>query len=105
MFARVFAKGEHHLPIKMHPQCPCVKCCEPLQKLRVRLGTCKIDLSPPVILYYRSFRGDTSVVVLTVLCLGVKIFVLFAPINIFIFLHYEIKALQACMIPRHANLI
>ena len=27
------------------------KCCEPLQKLRVRLGTCKIDLSPPVILY------------------------------------------------------
>ena len=28
------------------------KCYEPLQKLRVRLGTCKIDLSPPVI--YRS---------------------------------------------------
>ena len=28
------------------------KCNEPLQKLRVRLGTCKIDLSPPVILYY-----------------------------------------------------
>ena len=28
------------------------KCYEPLQKLRVRLGTCKIDLSPPVILYY-----------------------------------------------------
>ena len=25
------------------------KCYEPLQKLRVRLGTCKIDLSPPVI--------------------------------------------------------
>ena len=25
---------------------------EPLQKLRMRLGTCKIDLSPPVILYY-----------------------------------------------------
>ena len=24
---------------------------EPLQKLRVRLDTCKIDLSPPVILY------------------------------------------------------
>ena len=23
-------------------------CCEPLQKLRMRLGTCKIDLSPPV---------------------------------------------------------
>ena len=30
------------------------KCCELLQKLRLRLGTCKIDLSPPVILYYRS---------------------------------------------------
>ena len=28
------------------------KCYEPLQKLRVRLGTCNIDLSPPVILYY-----------------------------------------------------
>ena len=27
------------------------KCYEPLQKLIVRLGTCKIDLSPPVILY------------------------------------------------------
>ena len=54
------------------------KCCEPLQILRVRIGTCKIDLSPPVILYYGSFQGDTSVVVLIVLCLGV-IFVLFAP--------------------------
>ena len=38
------------------------KCCEPLQKLRVRLGSCKTSLSPPVILYYRSFQGDTSVV-------------------------------------------
>ena len=47
------------------------KCCEPLQKLRVRLGTCKIDLSPPVILYYWSFQGDTSMVVHIVLCLGV----------------------------------
>ena len=28
------------------------KCYEPLQKLRVRLGTCITDLSPPVILYY-----------------------------------------------------
>ena len=27
------------------------KCHEPLLKLRVRLGTFKIDLSPPVILY------------------------------------------------------
>ena len=28
------------------------KCCEPLQKLRVGLGTCKTGLSPPVSLYY-----------------------------------------------------
>ena len=28
------------------------KGCEPLQKLRARLGICKFDLSPPVILYY-----------------------------------------------------
>ena len=42
------------------------KSCEPLQKLRVRLGTCKIDLSRPVILYYWSFQGDTSVGVLIV---------------------------------------
>ena len=28
------------------------KCYEQLQKLRVRLGTCKIDLSPSVILYH-----------------------------------------------------
>ena len=47
------------------------KCYEPLQKLRVRLWLCKIDLSPPVILYYLSFQGDTSVVVLFVLSLGV----------------------------------
>ena len=47
------------------------KRCEPLQKLRVRLGTCKTGLSPPVIVYYLSFQGDTSVVVLIVLCLGV----------------------------------
>ena len=47
------------------------KCCEPLQKLRVMLGTCKTVLIPPVILYYCSFQDDTSVVVLIVLCLGV----------------------------------
>ena len=28
------------------------KCCEPLQELRVRLGTCKTGLSPPVTLCY-----------------------------------------------------
>ena len=46
---------------------------EQLQKLKVRLWQCKIDSSPPVILYYCSFQGDTSVVVLSVLhvCLSV----------------------------------
>ena len=44
---------------------------EPLQKLRVRLCPCKIGLSPPVILCYRSFQGSASVVVLFVLCLCV----------------------------------
>ena len=48
------------------------KCCEPLQKLRVRLRPCKIDLNSPVILYCCSFQGDTSLVVLNVLCLGVE---------------------------------
>ena len=53
------------------------KCLEPLQKLRVRLGT-----SLPVILYYRSFQGDTSVVVLFISwCL---FFVLFVP---YVFYH------------------
>ena len=28
------------------------KCCDPLQKLRVSVGTCETSLSPPVILYY-----------------------------------------------------
>ena len=44
------------------------ECCEPLQKLRVRLGTCKTGLSPPVISW---FQSDTSVVVLIALCLSV----------------------------------
>ena len=48
------------------------KCCEPLQKLRVMFGTCRSSLSPPVILYFLSFQGDTSEVVLIVLCLGVE---------------------------------
>ena len=29
-----------------------IKCYEPLQKLRVRLWPCKIDLNPPVTLCY-----------------------------------------------------
>ena len=48
-----------------------IPCYEPLQKLRVRLRPCKIDLNPPVTLCYCSFQVDTSVVVLFVLCLGV----------------------------------
>ena len=44
----------------------------PARKLRVRLWPCKSSLGPPVILYYRSFKGDTSAVVLDVLCLGVE---------------------------------
>ena len=47
-------------------------CCEPLRKMRVRLGPCKTGLSPQVILYYWSFQGDTSAVVLNVLCFGVE---------------------------------
>ena len=47
-------------------------CCKPLQKLTVRLWTCKIDLSPPVIAYFSSFQGDTSAVIVIVLCLGVE---------------------------------
>ena len=47
------------------------KCCEPLQKLSVRLGTCKTSLNPPVIIYFGSLQGDFSVVILIVLCLGV----------------------------------
>ena len=64
------------------------KCYEPLQKLRVRLWPCKIDLSPPVILYYWSFQGDISVVVLSFHVLVFKIFVLLAPYVCFHILNY-----------------
>ena len=53
--------------------------CEQLQKLSVRLGTCKIDLSPPVILYYRSFEGHNFLWFLLFYALVFKRFVLFAP--------------------------
>ena len=53
-------------------------CCDLLQKRRVRLELRKIDLSPQVILYYLSFQGDISVVILFVLC-RCRIFVLFEP--------------------------
>ena len=39
-------------PRDLHRRAELTKCCEPLQKPRVRLWPCKIDLSPPVILYY-----------------------------------------------------
>ena len=47
------------------------KCYEPLQGLRVKLGSCGAGLGPPVTLCCWSFQGDTSVVVRFVLCLGV----------------------------------
>ena len=49
------------------------KCCEPLLKMKVRLGPCKFDLSPQLILYYLSIQGDTSAMVLFVMCFGVAI--------------------------------
>ena len=61
-------------------------CCEPQQKLRVRLWPCKTSLSPPVILYDWSFQGDTSVVVLVVVfCLGVEFLCWLRPMCVFIF--------------------
>ena len=39
---------------------------------RERLCSCKIGLSPPVILYYRLSQGDTYVVVPVVLYFGVQ---------------------------------
>ena len=61
------------------------KCSEPLQKMRMKLGACKTELSPPVILYYCSFQGDTSVVVLIVLCFGVEFLCCFSLMYVFIF--------------------
>ena len=43
------------------------------------------SLSPPVILYYISFQGDTSVAVLIVLCLGVEVFCYLHLMCVFIF--------------------
>ena len=43
------------------------KCYKPLQRLRVRLWPCKIDLSPPVIFVPRRYFCGGSFV----LCLGV----------------------------------
>ena len=62
---------------------------QPLQKLRARLGACKIGLSPPPpsVLYSLvtlSFKCDTSFVVLIVLFFGSD-FVLFEP-----YVHFHI---------------
>ena len=62
------------------------KCCEPLQKLRVRYGTCKTGFSTPRILYYRSFQDDTSVVIHGALCLGVEFLCCLHLMYVFIFL-------------------
>ena len=43
----------------------------------------QIDFRSPVILYYGSFQGDTSVVVLFDLCLGVKKFLTFGALCLF----------------------
>ena len=56
-----------------------------LQKLRATTGTCKTGLSPPVILYYWSFQGDTSVVVLNFLCLGIEFLCCLHLMFVFIF--------------------
>ena len=42
--------------------------------MRLRLGASKTGLSPPVILYYCSFQGDTSVVVPFVLYFGFEFY-------------------------------
>ena len=54
-------------------------CCEPLQKLRVRLGTCKTGLSPPVILYFWFFKAILLWWFLLFYVLVFKSFVLLAP--------------------------
>ena len=49
------------------------KCYEPLQKMRVMLGPSKTGLSPPPPKdFYITLQGDTSVIVLFILCFGVE---------------------------------
>ena len=48
------------------------KCCEPLQKIWVRLGACETGLSP-LLFYTTDTTGDTSLLVLIVLCFGVEL--------------------------------
>ena len=64
---------------------PLTKCCEPLRKMRLRLGACKIDLSPQVVLLI-SFQDDSSVVVPFVLCFGVEIVCGLNLLYVFVFL-------------------
>ena len=49
------------------------KCCEPLQKMRVRLGPCKTGFSSPVVLCYVADRSNHLFYVLE------TIFVMFEP--------------------------
>ena len=62
--------------------------CEPDgsgELMRLRIEPCKIDLSSPVILYYRPFQGDTSIVVLFVMCFGIEFLCCLSLMYIFIF--------------------
>ena len=51
----------------------------------MRLGPCKTGLSPPVILYYGSFKGDIYVAFLIVLCFGVELLSCLNLMDVFIF--------------------
>ena len=62
------------------------QCCEPLQKVRVRLGPCKTYLSSPVVLYCWSFQGDISFVDLFDLCFGVEFLCCLKFMHVFIVL-------------------
>ena len=56
----------------------------PLQKLMASIGFCQTGVSPPVILRYSSFKCDTSVVVLFVLCFGVEFLCCLNLMNVFL---------------------
>ena len=59
---------------------------EPHLKLRARFGECKTGLSTRVILYFCSFQGDTSDVVLFASRFGVKFLCCLSLMCVFIFL-------------------
>ena len=64
------------------------KCCEPLQKQRVRLGSFKIDLSPSPVVYIYT---DTSVVVLIVQCQGVEFMFLLHLMHVFLYIQLSTR--------------